>query len=115
MILFNYTSWFPVSTDFPTSGASTVSSQWENYTQCICFCIALPPPHTHIHAGLNPTALREKARNCHERTWLKETNPSRMGEKARRTATHVPGRFKTYLEPWLLPKQRNRASDLDEG
>lgn len=20
----------------------------------------------------------------------------------------------TYLEPWLLPKQRNRASDLDE-
>lgn len=69
--------------------------------------------HTCTHTvttQLNPTGLGKKTRNCHERNMTKRNN----SQPFRREETHADRLFITYLKPWLLPKQRNGASDLNK-
>lgn len=68
---------------------------------------------THTDSSARSSWAGEDLKLCQERNTMKRNNPHRCARAGGQG--HAQTGFPiTYLKPWLLPKQRNGASDLDK-
>lgn len=69
---------------------------------------------THTDSSAQSSWAGEKdLKLCQERNTMKRNNPHRCARAGGQGHAQT-GFLITYLKPWLLPKQRNGASDLDK-